>query len=170
MSVPRLATSRILPFCAFLCLLLLGCNMLVQFENLTILLSPSSASTSAISSSATGATAASSFTTAATVFTIPDLISPLPSVADICFTTDEIRIQISLGEYFTLANPNLHTDFSIYRQRKHAGIIDIHAERMQWCTTGFNFFRTGNFRTSQTTPYFYLDPFSTHADGRSNRH
>src|SRR5450432_565401 len=36
MSVPLLATSRILPFCAFLCLLLLGCNMIDQFDNLII--------------------------------------------------------------------------------------------------------------------------------------
>src|SRR6202040_625778 len=167
-SVPLLATSRILPFCAFLCLLLLGCNILVQFEILIIQLSPSTTATASAFSAAGPAT--SSFSATAAIFAIPDFIPSFPSVTDICFTSDKIRIQVAFGQYFTLTDPYFNADLSIYSQRKHAGIIYIHAERMQGRTTGFNFFRTGNFRTTQTTSYFYLDPFGTHTKRRSNGH
>src|SRR5215203_4630015 len=41
---------------------------------------------------------------------------------------------------------------------------------MQGRTALLEFFATGDFSTTQTSAQLYLDSFSTHAQGRSNRH
>src|SRR5450432_589817 len=102
----------------------------------------------------------------AAMFSIPSF----PSVANIGLATYEIRVQVTLGQYFTLTDPYLDADLSIYRQSEYIGIIDIHTKGMQWRTALFDLLGTGNFRTAQTTGHFYLYSFRAHTKGRSDRH
>src|SRR5687767_15198704 len=135
-------------------------------------------STSAISTAAatSSVAAASSVTTTTTMMSTTTAMSAVitfssvSSVAYITLTTYEVRVQVSLTKYFTFTDPYFDTDLTVNSQRKYVGVVDIHTQGMQWCTTLFDLFGTGNFSTTQTTGDLYFDTFSTHAQCRSDCH
>src|SRR4051812_11823168 len=107
------------------------------------------AATSAISAAAT---ATSSVTTTMMSTTMPTItLSSISSVAYIALTAYEVRVQVSLAKDFTFTDPYFDTDLTVNSQRKHVSVVDIHTQGMQWRTTLFDLFGTGNFRTAQTT-------------------
>ncbi|HXB35530.1 MAG TPA: hypothetical protein VNV35_19010, partial [Puia sp.] len=58
-------------------------------------------------------------------------VSPIPSVTDIALAADEVGIEVPLGQHFTLTDPYLDPDLSIYRQRIDIRVVDIHPKRMK---------------------------------------
>src|ERR1043165_8550138 len=102
----------------------------------------------------------------ATTFTF----SSVSSVAYIALTANEVRVQVSFTQNFTFTDPYFDTDLTVNSQRKYVSIVDIHTQGMQWCTTLFDLFGTGNFSTTQTSADLYFDTFSTHAQCRSDSH
>ena len=101
-----------------------------------------------------------------TMITIP----PVPSIAHIALATNEVGVEVALGKHFTLTYPYLDADLTVNSQRKHIGIVNIHPQRMQRSPALLDFFRTGDFSTTQTTGDLDLDPFGAHPESRSNRH
>src|SRR5438552_3901643 len=99
------------------------------------------------------------------MFTTP--LSPVSSVAHIALTAYKVGVQVSLAQDLTFTNPNLNTNLTVNSQRKYICVVDIHTQGMQWRTTLFYFFGTGNFSTAQTTADLYFDTFGTHAQCRS---
>src|SRR5690606_26577966 len=69
----------------------------------------------------------------------------------------------TVTQYFTFTYPYFDTYLTIYCLSEVRCIIDIHTESVQWSTALFELFRTCNFRTIQTTTYFYFDTLGTHA-------
>src|SRR5262245_53997970 len=96
------------------------------------------------------------------------VFSPVPSIGYITLTTNEVGVEISFRQYFTLTDPYFDTDLSVNGLSEYACIIDIHTECMQGHTALFEFFTAGDFRTCQTTAQFDFDSFSTHTKCRSN--
>ena len=117
----------------------------------------------------TTTTFAAMTTTMTMIAMIP--IPTVPTIAQATFlTTDEIRVQISLRQYLTFADPHLDTDLPIYRQRKYIRIIDIHPQRMQRSTALLDLLRTGDLGATQTAAHLDLDPFCSHTKSRRDRH
>ena len=97
--------------------------------------------------------------------------SSIPTIAQTTFfSADKVRIEISFRQYFTLTDPYLDPDLSIYSKRKYIRIIDIHPQRVQRSTALLDLFRTGDLGATQTTGNLDLDPFRTHPERRGDRH
>src|SRR5258708_1147475 len=132
----------------------------------------SSFSATAAAASPTPPATASAISTSSAVITMTTtiVIPSFPSVTYIGLASDEIRIQVSLRQYFPFTDPYLDTDLSVNGQREYIGIIDVHTKGMQRGPTLLDLFRTGDFSATQTTGNLDLDPFRTHTQGRSDRH
>src|SRR5690606_993792 len=103
----------------------------------------------------------------------PPIISPVMAVISssspftrttFSLSTYEVWIEVSLREHFSLTDPNLDTDLTIYGKGKYIGVIDVHAECVQRNTTLLDLLGTCDFRATETTRYLYLDTFSAHAE------
>src|SRR6185312_1105692 len=98
--------------------------------------------------SSAAATAASSFSAASSSVSvcstatalISQIIPSVPPVAHVTLSTNKIRIQISLRQHFSLADPYFHANLSVNGQCEYISVVDIHPERMQRRTTLFDFF------------------------------
>src|SRR6186713_2415355 len=101
------------------------------------------------------------------------IITTFPSVSPVAYitlTTYEVGVQVTLTKHFTFTDPYFDTDLTVYCQRKHVGVIDVHTQCVQWSTALFDLFSTGDFSTTQTAGNLDLDTFSTHTECRSDRH
>src|SRR5687767_784860 len=125
----------------------------------------STATTSTLATATTSVIPSVSSASSVVTSVWPSFISSWSScIATFCFSSNHIRIQVSLSKHFTFTDPYLDPDLSIHCKREYICVVNVHTKRMQWGTSLFDFFSTGYFRTTQTTGYFYLDTFSTHSE------
>jgi hypothetical protein len=97
-------------------------------------------------------------------------VSPIPSVTYVTLAADEVGVEIPLSQYFTLTDPYLDPDLTIYRQRKNIRIIDIHPQRMKRRPPLLDLLRTGDLSATKPAGNLDLDPLGAHPQRRSNRH
>src|SRR5438309_1253818 len=97
---------------------------------------PAIPSFTAATASAISTTAAASAVTVSTtsaiitaMMTMTISFPSVPAVAQSAFlATDKVGVQVPLGQHFTLTDPYLDTDLTIYRQSKYVRIVDIHTQ------------------------------------------
>src|SRR5689334_4178943 len=120
------------PFCIFLCLVLFGCNIFYLLSVIFYLFSLHAPLSTILVSSVSSSTSA----------IIATIISSFPAVSHIALSTHKIWIEVALGKHFTLTDPNLDTDLTIYSKRKHVCVIDIHTKCMKRYTALLDLFST----------------------------
>src|SRR5258708_20940900 len=90
-----------------------------------------SATAAAASVTTTATPSAISTTSPVITMTTTIVIPSFPSVTYIGLASDEIRIQVSLRQYFPFTDPSLDTDLSLNAQREYMAIIDFHTKRIK---------------------------------------